>query len=173
MDLQASDSGVELGSLFRVDPARRYPFRQTGSVDAAHPASLQEMGVVISAEQGQVANTALNVPRVISGSGFRLPIRRARQEVEAPKRALDGMVSAVTTSSPRVVLAEGSISKADTLRVELHRPSDNPAFVLMVWPAAPSVANSNPKALASIATSVVRILAEAQARLAKIRLTPP
>jgi hypothetical protein len=31
----------------------------------------------------------------------------ARQEVEAPKRALDGMEPAVTTSSPRVVLAEG------------------------------------------------------------------
>jgi hypothetical protein len=129
--------------------------------------------VLVSTEQGQVANTALNVPRVISGSGFRLPIRRARQEVEAPKRALEGMEPAVTTSSPRVVLAEGSISKADTLRVELHRPSDNPAFVLVVWPAAPSVANSNPKVLASIATSVVRILGEAQARLAKIRLTPP
>jgi hypothetical protein len=36
------------------------------------------------------------------------------------------------------------------------------------WPPAPSVTDPNPKALASIATSIVRILAEAHARLAKI-----
>jgi hypothetical protein len=44
--------------------------------------------------------------------------------------------------------------------------------MLVIWPAAPTVTNANPKALASIATSVVRILAEAQARLAQIRSKP-
>ena len=57
LGVQASDSAVELGSLFGVDPPRRYPFRQTVGVDAAGPAFLQEMGVVISAEQGQLSRS--------------------------------------------------------------------------------------------------------------------
>jgi hypothetical protein len=61
---EASDPSIELGSLLRVDPARWYPFRQPICVDPAHPAFLQEMGVVITTEQGQVANTALYVPSV-------------------------------------------------------------------------------------------------------------
>jgi hypothetical protein len=52
--MQPSDAGVELGSLIVVDPPGRYPFRQTVGVDPAGPAFLQEVGVVISAEQGQI-----------------------------------------------------------------------------------------------------------------------
>ena len=37
-------------------------------------------------------------------------------------------------------LATGQITKADQLEVELHRPADLPAFVLIKWPGAPSVA---------------------------------
>jgi len=66
-------------------------------------------------------------------------------------------------------LATGQITKADTLSVELHRPIDTPAFVLLRWPEHPSVTNSDPKGLASVTALVVRIMAEAQARLAKIR----
>jgi len=45
-----------------VDPPGWYPFGQTVGVDAAGPAFLQEVGVVVSAEQAQIANTALSVP---------------------------------------------------------------------------------------------------------------
>jgi hypothetical protein len=55
------------------------------------------------------------------------------------------------------------------LRVELHRPIGSPAFVLLVWPAAPTVSNANPKAIATIAAATVRIMAEAQARLATVK----
>jgi hypothetical protein len=74
----------------------------------------------------------------------------------------------VSTSSP-IVLASGSITKADILRVELHQPIGSPAFVLLVWPAAPTVTNANPKAIATIAAATVRIMAEAQARLATLK----
>jgi hypothetical protein len=62
LGMQSSDAGVDLGSLVVVDPPGRYPFGQTVGVDAAGPALLQKVGVVISADQGQIANTALNVP---------------------------------------------------------------------------------------------------------------
>jgi hypothetical protein len=54
LGVEASDAGVELGSLMLVDPPRRYPFRQSVGVDAAGPAFLQKVGVVKSAEQRQV-----------------------------------------------------------------------------------------------------------------------
>ena len=37
-------------------------------------------------------------------------------------------------------LASGQLNKSDQLTVELHEPADLPAFVLIKWPAAPSVA---------------------------------
>ncbi|HET9562551.1 MAG TPA: hypothetical protein VFP01_10625 [Propionibacteriaceae bacterium] len=67
-------------------------------------------------------------------------------------------------------LASGALNRSgDTLSVELHQPAAHPAVILLRWPVAPSVAEPNPKALAAVAASMVRILAEAQARLAKIR----
>jgi hypothetical protein len=71
--------------------------------------------------------------------------------------------------SSAIVLAEGSITKADILRVELHQPIGSPAFVLLVWPAAPTVINANPKAIATIAETSLRIMADAQARLATLK----
>jgi hypothetical protein len=65
-------------------------------------------------------------------------------------------------------LAAGQITPSgDTLRVELIRPAGNPPAVLITWPAAPSVTSTDPRGLAGVAASVVRLLAEAQARLAK------
>ena len=55
-----------------------------------------------------------------------------------------------------------------TVRVELIKPAGSPPTVLITWPAAPSVTNTDPRGLASIAAALVRVLAEAQARLAKI-----
>ena len=37
-------------------------------------------------------------------------------------------------------LATGQLKKSDQLDVELHRPADLPAFILVKWPSAPSVA---------------------------------
>jgi hypothetical protein len=74
----------------------------------------------------------------------------------------------VSPSSP-ITLATGQITKSDRLAVELHRPSDSPAFVLLVWPQAPTVCNPHPRAIAAVATATVQLLATAQAALAKIK----
>jgi hypothetical protein len=75
----------------------------------------------------------------------------------------------VSTSS-RIELASGQITPSgDTVRIELIRPADNPPAVLITWPAASSVTNADQRGLANIATAVVRVMAEAQARLAKIK----
>jgi hypothetical protein len=47
--VEASDSGVELWSLLRVDPPGWYPFRQTIGIHRTRPTLLKEMGVVIAA----------------------------------------------------------------------------------------------------------------------------
>jgi hypothetical protein len=79
------------------------------------------------------------------------------------------MTPEVTMSqSSTVVLASGAINCAGDV-VELHRPADNPAFVLRRWPPSPMVCNSHPQALASMASALVQLLATAQATLAKIR----
>ena len=66
LGVEASDAGVDVGSLIVVDPPGRDPFGEPVSIAAAAPAFLQEVGVVVSAEQGQIANTALNVPVVLT-----------------------------------------------------------------------------------------------------------
>ena len=73
-------------------------------------------------------------------------------------------------SSP-TVLASGALTRSgDTISIELHQPLDSPSFVTVVWPAKPSVTVATPKALAALASAMVRTLAEAQAELAaKIR----
>jgi hypothetical protein len=69
-----------------------------------------------------------------SRPGFRLPISRARQGVRTPKRALDGMEPAVTTSSPRSALAAGNINGSDRIVVELLSPPDMPQVIMIRWP---------------------------------------
>jgi hypothetical protein len=64
-----------------------------------------------------------------------------------------------------LTLASGQITKSDRLAVVLHQPTDSPPIVLLRWPAAPSVCDPNPKAIASVAAAMVRILAEAQAAI--------
>ena len=76
----------------------------------------------------------------------------------------------MSQSSPAVVLASGRLNRSgDTISVELHQPAGHPAVILLRWPEAPSVVEPNPKALAAVAASMVRILAEAQAKLTQIR----
>ena len=64
LGVDAFDAIVDVGLLILVDPAGRDPFGESVSIDAAAPAFLQEVGVVVSAEQGEIANTALRVPSV-------------------------------------------------------------------------------------------------------------
>ena len=64
-----------------------------------------------------------------------------------------------------LTLAAGQITKSDRLAVVLHQSTDSPPVVLLRWPAAPSVCDPNPNAIASVAAAMVRILAEAQAAI--------
>lgn len=57
-------------------------------------------------------------------------------------------------------LASGQLNKSDQLEVELHRPADLPAFVLVNWPAAPSVAS--PDNFSELVAAVFRVLADAR-----------
>jgi hypothetical protein len=50
----ALDAGVDVRLLILVDPPWWYPFGEPVGVDATGPAFLQEMGVVVSAEQSQI-----------------------------------------------------------------------------------------------------------------------
>ena len=68
-----------------------------------------------------------------------------------------------------VPLASGPINASDVLTVELVTPPDAPATVLIRWPGAPSVVNPNPRAIAAVATALVRVLAAAQTKLTALR----
>ena len=62
LGMYSLDAGVGVGLLMLVDPSGWDPFGEPVDIELAGPAFLQEVGVVVSAEQGQIANTALNVP---------------------------------------------------------------------------------------------------------------
>jgi hypothetical protein len=75
----------------------------------------------------------------------------------------------VSQSSP-TVLATGALNRSgDSLTVELHQPLDSPSFVMVVWPAKPSITAPTLKALAALAAAMVRTMGEAQTELAKRR----
>ena len=65
-------------------------------------------------------------------------------------------------------LATGQLNKADELAVELHRPADLPAFILVVWPHAASVAS--PDNFDNLVAAVFRVLADARTTLARMRV---
>jgi hypothetical protein len=69
----------------------------------------------------------------------------------------------------KLSLASGRVTPSDTIVVELYQPADSPRFVLVVWPAAPSVTSTDPRGLASVASAIAHVLAAAQTRLATIR----
>ena len=48
------DAGVGVGLLMLVDPSWWDPFGEPVGVELAAPAFLQEVGVVVSAEQGEI-----------------------------------------------------------------------------------------------------------------------
>jgi hypothetical protein len=74
---------------------------------------------------------------------------------------------AVTQSSPRITLAEGTIAQSDKLVVELVDSKDTPKMILINWPAQPTPVR--PVAYGDIASKIMRILARANIELARIR----
>ena len=64
-------------------------------------------------------------------------------------------------------VAAGPINKSDQLEVELHRPADLPAFILVKWPAAPSVASLDD--FDRLVAAVYRVLADARTALSRMR----
>jgi hypothetical protein len=60
---------------------------------------------------------------------------------------------------PTTVVASGAINNSDQLDVELHQPADLPAFVLIKWPSAPSVASLDN--FDNLVAAVYRVLADA------------
>ena len=64
-------------------------------------------------------------------------------------------------------LASGQLNPSDQLDVELHRPADLPAFILVRWPSAPSV--TRPDDFADLVAAVYRILADARVNLSRMR----
>jgi hypothetical protein len=66
-----------------------------------------------------------------------------------------------------MTLAAGQLTKSDQLEVELHRPADLPAFILVKWPAAPSVASLD--TFDNLVAAAFRILADARTTLSRMR----
>ena len=64
-------------------------------------------------------------------------------------------------------LASGQVNKSDQILVELHRPADLPAFVLVKWPTAPSVAS--PDNFDNLVAAVYRVLSDARTTLSRMR----
>jgi hypothetical protein len=73
----------------------------------------------------------------------------------------------VTQSSPRITLAEGSITHSDHLLVELVDTKDTPKMILIHWPAQPTPVR--PEAYADTASKIMRVLAKANVELSRIR----
>ena len=64
-------------------------------------------------------------------------------------------------------LATGQINAADQITVELHRPADLPAFILIKWPDKASVASLDN--FDALVAAVYRILADARTTLSRMR----
>ena len=62
-------------------------------------------------------------------------------------------------------LAAGQINNSDRITVELHRPADLPAFVLITWPATVT----SPDQFAAVIAATFQILANARIVLAGMR----
>jgi hypothetical protein len=66
---------------------------------------------------------------------------------------------------PKLVLARGDITPTDGLVIVLSEPDNEPAAVLIHWPAAAPVAS--PAAFLTTASKITAIVASAAVRLAQ------
>ena len=73
----------------------------------------------------------------------------------------------MSQSSPRVVLAEGDVTRTDRIAVELISPDDMPATIRITWPAAPTVVD--PKRFPDTANTVATLFARAHVVLAALK----
>jgi hypothetical protein len=65
-------------------------------------------------------------------------------------------------------LASGALNRSgDTITVELHQPDSMPAVVRIVWPTAPTI--TTPARYLEVASTAMRLLAEASTTLARIK----
>jgi hypothetical protein len=71
--------------------------------------------------------------------------------------------------SQPTTLATGQINRSDQLSVELHTPAAEPAFVLVRWPAGPSVASADDDSFDRLVAAVYRTLSTARVALARMR----
>jgi hypothetical protein len=65
------------------------------------------------------------------------------------------------------VLAEGQITPSDAIVVVLVEPADMPNSIVIHWPIAPTI--TAPARYNGIASTTMRLLAEASTTLARIR----
>ena len=77
------------------------------------------------------------------------------------------MEPAVTQSSPRITLSEGSITQSDQLQVELVDTKDTPKMIIIHWPARPTPVR--PEAYADTAAKIMRVFARANIELARLK----
>jgi hypothetical protein len=69
---------------------------------------------------------------------------------------------------PTTRLASGTINQSgDMIEIALVRPTDMPAAIRIVWPTAPTI--TTPARYNEIASTAMRLLAEASTTLARIR----
>ena len=74
----------------------------------------------------------------------------------------------MNSSSPAVVLASGRLNRrGDTLSIELTEPDTNATVVHIVWPDAPTI--TTPARYNEVASTAMRLLAEASTTLARIK----
>jgi hypothetical protein len=145
----------------------RFAEHPTIGIAGDHDAASVHGSVMPLTQQDQIADTALNVPfAMTSRPGFR-PISRARQGVRTPKRALDGMEPAVTTSSPRSALAAFNINGSDRIVVELVSPPNMLQVIMIRWPQHSAVVA--PTRFPSIASEIARLFARASTELTRIK----
>ena len=75
------------------------------------------------------------------------------------------MEPAVTTSSPRIVLAEGSISQSGRMVIELFDARGTPKMIMIRWPAQATPVQ--PEAYADCASKIMRLFAKASVEPAR------
>ena len=69
---------------------------------------------------------------------------------------------------PTTPLASGPINQSgDTIEVVLAQPADNPSMIMIRWPDAPTI--TTPSRYNEVASTAMRLLAEASTTLARIR----
>jgi len=69
--------------------------------------------------------------------------------------------------SKTIELASGQITRTDALTIELVKPTDMPAVIMIRWPVQPTI--SDPRQFSATASAAMRILANAVTRLAGMR----